>query len=134
MTDMAKTTKTPVEKTPEAPVQEDRTLTYARRRWAWLKANDLMLVRSLLAQGTLAEHLMETGRHAATEYQRLIVNGELPAEAEKKAESLILLGCDIDPLPFPSVEQTQQIIAQFERSAVGKPFAGTDDVSTAGGV
>jgi hypothetical protein len=123
MTDMAKNTKNRAVETPEAPVQEDRAFTYARRRWAWLKANDLMLVRSLLAQGTLAEHLMETGRHAATEYQRLIVNGEQPAEAEKTVERLINPADDVDDLPLPAAENARKMIAEFEASTLGTAFA-----------
>jgi hypothetical protein len=116
-----KTTPTPVETPTESPA-ESRALTYARRRWAWLKANDLMLVRSLLMQGTLTDHLMETGRHAATEYQRLIVNGELPAEAEKKIEVMIVPTGDVDRLPEPMVQQLHDWIEEFERSA-GKQLA-----------
>jgi hypothetical protein len=128
MTDMAKNTKNRAVETPETPAQEDRALTYARRRWAWLKANDLMLVRSLLAQGTLAEHLMETGRHAATEYQRLIVNGELPADAEKKVQALIMPAADLDALPGPMVEEIRGQIAAFESIETG--FTGPERLST----
>jgi hypothetical protein len=117
-----KTTPTPVETPTESPA-ESRALTYARRRWAWLKANDLMLVRSLLTQGTLTEHLMETGRHAATEYQRLMVNGELPAEAETKIDRLINPVDDLDTLPQPAVKATREMITQFELSDEGKPLA-----------